>query len=203
MAEQETILLLRAEVSANSNNDFTVGFPYRHPDIRSIEHVRIVLHYYAKMMFLFDRSSPRAFESGRWLLDVMQRLQALPISTTTDLFTEGGMTSYARMVASVQRPGTPYTAELHFISAARRHIITYFDDTHPNFGQMALSVLALMAAAIRQVDQEEIDVLRRGISQMTSTYMDVPRSRAPYLELEALHRVPNEAFLRSILGDVG
>ena len=54
--------LVTATIETDEDHKYLVCFERNHPQLRMAEFVRLVLHYYAKMLFNFDPSNPSGWD---------------------------------------------------------------------------------------------------------------------------------------------
>lgn len=193
--EPKLIKLLSARIVTNEDHKYFVSFSKHHPQLQLPELVRLILHYYAKILFNFDPSDPEMSQSGSILKNMMDSVLAEGIRQDLNILQKANIDDVATMVSSppnnVQRE---IVAALFFIDTTQRHITT--DIPRNVYAQhMVFSVMALLQAALKEMDEECIDVLYRSLANMNADY-DAGQS---YFDMQNLSIIPTRAYMSAIM----
>lgn len=194
--ERNLLRLVSTDIVVDEDHNYHVTFASHHPDLRDSELVRLVLHYYAKMLFNFDPSDPNMSFSATMLNGMMATLVQHGIEKGTDVFKAAHVTDSARMVAAP--PGNvPRTikATMYFVDPIQRHITTKIP-RKTYVQQMVFSVAALLQATIDKLPPEEIAVMGRSLGYMTAAYA----SGEDRAEPQNLLRIPSVAYMSAVVG---
>ena len=195
--EPERMKLLSATIIADEHHRYFVSFEGHHPDLQMTEFVRIVLHYYAKMLFIPDPSEPEVAESAIFLQDAMQKVLDDGISKDSNILRAADIDDVADLV---EAPPTniprKIVADMYFVSAVRRHITTEIPrDVYMQ--QTAFSVFALLQAALKELDEENVRLLGRALTRMNELYA----SGQDYTDLQNLSAIPTAAYADAVMGE--
>jgi hypothetical protein len=187
--------LISATIIADEEHNYFVAFSRHHPQLQLPEFVRLVLHYYAKILFNFDPSDPEMTQSATILREMMDRVLAVGIKRHTNILDVADISDVVRIVSS-KPDNVPreIVATLFFVDTTRRHITT--DIPSDIYAQHTVfSVMVLLQAILAEIDDDCIDVLNRSLKNMHSAY-DAGQS---FSEIENLAAVPRAAYLSAIV----
>jgi len=195
--EPTLIKLLSANIATDEDHRYFVSFSKHHPRLQMPEFARLILHYYAKMLFNFDPSDPEMSQSAFILKNMVHSVIAEGICTDSNILQVADIDDVATMVPS--SPGNvprKIVATLLFVSPMERQINT--DIPRNIYAQQAVfSVMALLQAVLSEMDQDSIDVLNRALANMNAAY----DSGQSYSDMLNLATVPNNAYLSAITGE--
>ncbi len=195
--EPNLIKLLSANIVTDEDHRFFISFSKHHTQLRLPEFVRLILHYYGKILFNFDPSHPEMSQSALILKNMVQSVLAKGIRKDSNILQAAGIDDVAMMVSSPPR-NVPrkVVATLLFVNTTQRHITT--DIPRNVYAQhMVFSVLALLQAVLREIDQECIDVLYRSLASMNAAY----DSGQSYSDMRNLAAIPTSAYMSAIMGE--
>jgi hypothetical protein len=199
--EPRLIRLLSARIISGEGMEFYVEFTRHHPELKSPEFIRIVLHYYAKWMFNLTSTQfyPVKRDSddlmaANILMHYVHESAAVPIAKDSNILSLAGIDDVVRMV-DAPPTNTPreFVATLYFVDRMQRHITTDMPETGYN-QQAVFSVLALMQAVIREIEKDDLPVLSRALRSMNDAY----ENGAQYSDTTGLSLVPNAAFMSAV-----
>ncbi len=195
--EPKLMKLLSARIIIDEDHRYSVSFRKHHPDLKMPEFARLVLHYYAKMLFNFDPADPKMALVADFLQAAMRNVLAQGIRSDSDILQAADIGDVARVVGlpphNIPRE---ITATLYFVSAIHRHIIT--NVPRNIYAQhAAFSVFALLQAALKEMDGVCLDILQKALSEMNARY----ESGESYSELSNLSVIPNMAYVSATMGD--
>jgi hypothetical protein len=195
--EPRLLKLVSTQIVTDDEYRYFVTFSQHHPQLQLPEHVRLVLHFYAKILFNFDPSNEEMAQAARQLKEMMDRLLVDGVEKGSQVFSAVGIADLARMttVRPTNRP-REIVAVLYFVDTIQRHITT--DIARDLYVQHAVfSVFALLQAVLTHVDEECVDTLGRALANMNRVY-DLGQS---YSELQNLAAIPTQAYLSAIAGE--
>ncbi len=194
--EPKSIKLISARIDTDEDHQYFISFSKHHPQLQLPEFVRLILHYYAKILFNFDPSDPEMSQSAFILKNMIQSLLDKGIRKDSNILEDAEIDDVAKIVSSA--PGNiprEILATLFFVDTTRRHITT--DIPKNAYAQhMVFSVVAVIQVALKEMDQDCIDVLNRSLSGMNDAY----DSGQSYSDMQNLAAIPTEAYLSAIMG---
>ena len=195
--EPNLIKLLSARIVTDEDHRYFISFSKHHPQLQLPEFVRLILHYYAKMLFNLHPSHPEMSQSAFILKNMVHSVLAKGIRKDFNVLKAADIDDVAMMVSSPPR-NVPreIVATLLFVNTMQRHITT---DIPRNVyaQQMVFSVMALLQAVLREIDQECIDVLNRSLANMNAAY----DSGESYSDMQNLAAIPTRAYMSAIMGE--
>jgi hypothetical protein len=188
--------LISATIVTDEDYNYFVTFSKHHPQLQLPEFVRLVLHYYAKMLFNFDPSDPEMAQSATILKKMMDRVLTVGIKKDINILDVADISNVARIVSSKpHNVPRQIIATLFFVNTTQRHITT--DIPLNVYAQhMVFSVMVLLQSILKEINGDCIDVLNRSLKNMQSAY----NSGQFFLEMQNLTAVPTTAYLSAIMG---
>jgi hypothetical protein len=189
--------LLSACIVTDENHRYFVSFSKHHPQLQLPEFVRLILHYYAKILFNFDPADPEMSQSAFMLKNMIQSLLDKGIRKDSNILHDADIDDVATMVSSppVNSP-REIVATLFFVDTSRRHITT--DIPRNVYAQHTVfSVMAVIQSALNEMDQDCIDVLNRSLSGMNDVY----DSGQSYSDMQNLADIPTKAYMAAIMDE--
>jgi len=195
--EPNLIKLLSARIVTDEDHRYFISFSKHHPQLQLPEFVRLILHYYAKILFNFDPSDPEMSQSAFILKNMIRSVLDEGIRKDSNILQIADINDVAMMVFSApENKPREIVATLFFVDTTRRHITT--DIPRSAYAQhMVFSVMALIQAALNELDQYCIDVLNRSLSSMNEAY-DCGQS---YSDMQNLAAIPTSAYMSAIMGE--
>ena len=188
--------LLSADIIADEDHRYFVSFHKHHPDLQLPEYARILLHYYAKMLFNLDPLDADAAVAGHHLVDGMEMVLGEGVSKDSNILRAADIDDVAAIVQSPPK-NTPrrIIATLYFVNVTMRHITT---DIPSNIylQQTVFSVFVLLQRVLDEIDEETATILEAALRKATDAYQT-----GSYSELQELSTVPNTAYLNAVMGD--
>jgi len=201
--EPRSVRLLTARIAADDDGKFFVIFSQRHPELKSPEFVRLTLHYYAKVLFLLGTHLSQVpavrlmgVRTADLLRGMVSRFLETGISLDSDLLHLAGIDDVTSMAAAPPAsPKTAIVATLWFKSIFSRGITT--DLVRVRYEQhIVFSVVALLHAALAEIDEPDVAVLNNALRHMNRDYV----SGVSYCSLQSMAETPNAAFLSAFIG---
>jgi hypothetical protein len=195
--EPKLVKLVSACIITDEDHKYFVSFSKHHPQLQLPEYVRLVLHYYAKILFNFDPSDPTMTESARTLKSMMDSVLAAGIHRESDIFYHANVDDVSKMVSSppTNQP-REIRATLYFVDTIQRHITTEVPGNL--YAQhMVISVMAALKGALKEMDKECTEILHRSLTNMNRAY----DSGESHSELRNLAAIPTTAYMSAIMGE--
>jgi hypothetical protein len=189
--------LLSARIVSDEDHRYFILFSRHHPQLQLPEFVRLVLHYYAKIMFNFDPSDPEMSQSAFILKNMVQSVIDEGIQKESNILLNADIDDVATIVFSPsENEPREIVTTLFFVDTTRRHITT--DIPKNTYAQhMVFSVMALIQAALNEMDQDCVVVLNRSLSLMNEAY----NSGQSYSDIANLAGIPTNAYMSAIIGE--
>jgi hypothetical protein len=195
--ESNLIKLISVTIVTDEDHSYFVAFCKHHPQLQLPEFVRLVLHYYAKILFNFDPSDQEMAQSASILRKMMDKVLAIGIKKDTNVLGVADISDVVKIV-SLKPHNVPrqIAATLFFVNTTQRNITT---DIPQNVyaQQIVFSVMVLLQSILTEIDENCISVLNRSLKNMHSAY-DGGQS---FSEIQNLAAVPTTAYLSAIMGE--
>lgn len=168
--EPKETKLLGVRIVTDENYRYFVSFHQYCQLVHAPEYVRLVLYYYAKILFSFDPSGQQMPESGFILQQLIETLLFKGIRKDSNIMRDADIEDVAGLVSAP--PGNvprEIVATLSFDDSAQRYLTTHIPKSV--YGQhMVFSVAALIQATIAKLDQQWITFLNDSLSNMNKAY---------------------------------
>jgi hypothetical protein len=195
--EPNCIKLISATIFTDEDHNYFLIFSKHHPQLKLPEYVRLLLHYYAKILCNFDPLDPNMLISAGILKEAMNKLIMKGIRKDTNILKNANIDDVVKIVSS--KPHNiprKIVATLYFMNTMQRHIVT---DIPPNiYTQHAVfSVMVLLQSVLAEIDDECIDILNKALKHMNAAYA----SGNSFSTIENLASVPTKAYLSAISGN--
>ena len=195
--EPNLIKLLSARIVTDEDHRYFISFSKHHAQLRLPEFVRLILHYYAKMLFNFDPSHPEMSQSALILKSLVHLVLTEGLHKDSNILEAAGIDDVAMIVSSPPKNAPrEVVATLFFVNTTQRHITTDIP-TSVYAQHMVFSVMALLQAVLREIDEECIDVLNRSLASMNAAY----DSGQSYSDMGNLAAIPTRAYMSAIMGE--
>jgi hypothetical protein len=196
-AAPELPALLRARISADDNYRYRVTWVKIDPRCQAPEHIRLVAHYYAKVLFNHGAGNDAMGESARVCLHFMRTLLSHSIADSSDILNLADIGDTATLLPDQGEIGHwRVEATLYFVAVPQRHITTDFPRV-TTAQQVVFSVFVLIQSALRQLsDPEDRRMLEAVLRNMQATY----EGGANWADATNLALVPTRAMNDAILG---
>src|SRR3989344_6943636 len=189
------IPILKAIITFDEDNNAWVEFEKLHPELKSPEYIRIVLHFYAKMLLIIDPKQVEADFAYNQLLSEIDNIYIANLKNNPNILKIADIDD----VVKISRPRAQYhryVATLFAISGVIRHITT--DIPLKGYLQhMAFGVPILIHGVLQYLDGEEIEILQLALKWMNEQY----RSGADFRDMRTWESVPINAFLSGMMSD--
>ncbi|NQU19349.1 DUF4190 domain-containing protein [bacterium] len=185
--------ILRAKISVSPNNEYKVTFEELHPQLQKAEYIRLILCYFAKVLCNFG--SGNIFATSE-LLKEISFIQKENITKNTNIIETAELSDLVKIVDVIGgNQYQVYTVDLIFHPSFNQGVITKFP-LKAIQQQTVFSVPVLIQAIIEKLEEEELNVLSKSLRNMYQSY----NSGVDFADFNNLIKVPNEAYLNSIMG---
>ena len=186
--------LLSAHIATTEDHQYFVSFSIHRPELNPSEYIRLVLHYYAKILFNFDPADEQMAWSAKILKEAMGTLLAHGIRKDAHIFRIIDVDDVACMIPSHPKDSPlELVATLSYVSDTRRHIASIIP-TSSSAQHMVFSVFALIHTTLHKMNKEQIDIMQRALLLMNTLY-DGGQS---YADMNNLVAVPEQAYLSAV-----
>lgn len=193
--EPRAIALLKCNILADEDHRYFVTFNKLHPNVQRPEFVRIILHYYAKMLYNFDPSDEEAAKSAAILQSLVDSLLTVGIRLDSDILPLVNLDDVVQMVdMPPQNNPRKISTTLYFVSPTQRYVTTEFP-REVYHQHLVFSFFALLKASLHEMDSECVDILDRALRTMNKAY----DSGESFSSMESMARIPTEAYLSAIV----
>jgi hypothetical protein len=189
--------LLVARIVADEDHRYFISFSINDPKVKNCEFVRLILHYYAKLLFNFDPSNREMSHAASILKSMVQSLLNKGIRKHSNVLKDADIDDVAKIISThPQNLPREIVATLYFVDEFRRAITT--DIPRNVYAQhMVFSVAVLIQAALNEMDQDSIYLLNRSLTIMNEFY----DSGVSYSDIKCLESVPHDAYLSAKKGE--
>lgn len=195
--EPNLIKLISARVVTDEDHRYFVSFHRHNPRLQLPEFVRLILHYYAKILFVFDPSDPEMSEAASMLESMMHSVLSKGISRDSNILEIADIANVVEIVDSPpQNVPREIVATLFFVNSTQRHMTTEIP-RNVYAQHTVFSVMVLLQAALKEMDQECIEVLEDSLSNMNDLYA----LGENYSDKQNLSAIPTKAYLSAIMGE--
>lgn len=189
--EPNRVRLVSAQISVDDNNRYFISLTRYHSQVQPFEYVRLLLHYYARVLFLFHPSDPKMMQSAHELIAIMRTIFQKRLDAGCHVFQRAGIKEAATVLFF--RPEgdcREILATLYYLGKGQFYLQAQFPKK-ASLSNVAYSVPALLQSILPELDERSINVLNFALGKMNETYA-MGRS---FSSLEAMSAVPTEAFV--------
>ena len=183
------IPLLKATISSPDGLRYKVSFEKEHSEVKSVEYIRMVLCFAAKMLHIIDPNDANQTDVQRELLEAIQKLSRIKLNHQTDVMEACGQPIDCTKGKANSEDKT-IVATLYFMNLMERFVNTSLPYKWFRY-QFLHSWLALVQETLPKLNEMEIYLLQRSLKRMSEFYFE---EGADYSSLQALREVPNRAI---------
>jgi len=187
------IPVLKAIITFDEDNNASVEFEKLHPELKSPEYIRMVLHYYAKMLLIIDPDQPGSVFAHNQLLTSVDSISNANLKGGPNVLKIADINNVVKL-SKPEGKCHRFVATLFAISGAVRHI-TATIPVKGNLQHLAFSVPVLIQGALQYLDDEEIGTLQLALKWMNEQY----RGGADFSNMKTWESVPINAYLVRVL----
>ena len=188
------VRVVSACISADEEYRYFVSLMRHHSHVQPFEYVRLLLHYYARVLFLFDPAKEQMVQSANGLKEMMGVIFGKRVDTDCDVLQRAGIDGTVTLVAA--EPGknrreiitTLYYFSINFMKGE-----LYLKADIPkdvSVQHMIYSVPALLQSLLPELDGRSVNVLNYAMGEMNKAY-DAGKS---FSELPNMSSIPTESF---------
>lgn len=184
------VKLVSARICADKGYRFFVSLQRYHSQVQPFEFVRLLLHYYARVLFLFDPSNPQMMHSAKGLKEMMRTIFGRRVDHDCNILQRAGINGVVTLLNSEpQQKRKEIFITLYYLGKGELYLKTDIPKD-VSIQQVVYSVPALLQLILPELDGRSINVLNYAVSKMNEGY-NTGRS---FSELSNLSAIPTEAF---------
>lgn len=191
--ERKQNILLCAVILTDEDFRFLVEFNTHDANIKNDEYVRLVLHYYAKILFNFDPNDVQMAGAAKVLKSMMDAILTARIGKDSNILKLGNIDDVAKMVSSPPKNVPRKIVAKLYSSADNQRVITTDIPVNAYAQHMVFSVVALLHAIVGILDEPSISILNTSVKYMNMSY----KSGVSHSDIHNLIKIPNEAYFAS------
>ena len=188
------VRVVSACISADEEYRYFVSLMRHHSQVQPFEYVRLLLHYYARVLFLFDPAKEQMVQSANGLKEMMGVIFGKRVDTDCDVLQRAGIDGTVTLVAA--EPGKnrrEIITTLYYLSINLMKGELYLKADIPkdvSVQHMIYSVPALLQSLLPELDGRSVNVLNYAMGEMNKAY-DAGKS---FSELPNMSSIPTESF---------
>lgn len=190
------IPLLSATILIDEEGNASVKFEKLHPDLVINEYVRLALHYYAKILFIFDPNQPEPIDAYELLQSAIDTISTANLSHDSNILRLADIDDVVRL-SKPEGKCYRYKAKLFALSAVQRRIETKIPFPKGYLQHMAFSVPILIQGVLQHLDESAIEIMKLSFKYMNEQY----RSGLDYKQMKNMINVPISAYTDSLMSD--
>lgn len=189
---QKKIDLLRAEVLVDESMNYKVNFFKMHSELQSPEYIRIVLHYYSKVLFNFGGSDPQSAQASEVLLRLMAHLCSITNERSSEILEIVDIDDVVSISAPSKNKQRKIDITFKFIDPMTRQIVTKIP-MKVSSQQVVYSVFVLLHEVQKHLTDIEVSMLFNKLEYLSSLYL----GGEDFSSMRNLSLLPNQAFFDS------
>ena len=188
------VRVVSACISTDEEYRYFVSLMRHHSQVQPFEYVRLLLHYYARVLFLFDPAKEQMVQSANGLKEMMGVIFGKRVDTDCDVLQRAGIDGTVTLVAA--EPGKnrrEIITTLYYLSINLMKGELYLKADIPkdvSVQHMIYSVPALLQSLLPELDGRSVNVLNYAMGEMNKAY-DAGKS---FSELPNMSSIPTESF---------
>ena len=188
------VKVVSARISADEESRYFVSLTRYHSQVRPFEYVRLLLHYYARVLFLFDPANEEMVQSAKRLKEMMSAIFARRIDAAGNVLQRAGIDGKMTLVTSEpQKNRREIITTLYYLSINFLKGKLYLKADIPkdaSIQHVIFSVPALLQSILPELDGRSVNVLNYAVGEMNKAY----DSGKSFSELHNMSAIPTEAF---------
>jgi len=188
------VRLVSARISADEDYRYFVSLMRHHGQVQPFEFVRLLLHYYARVLFLFDPANEQMVQAANELKEMMRGIFSRRVDADCDILQRAGIAGTMALVTSEpQKNRREIITTLYYLSINLLKGELYLKADIPKYASiqhMVYSVLALLQSILPELDVRSVNVLNYAVGEMNKAY-DAGKG---FSELHNMSAIPTEAF---------
>ncbi len=189
---------ITVKVGIIEENHFFISMNLERLEFGLPEFARLVLHYYAKILYILDPADKESALSASAMFHMMDKVIEKPIARYSNILEIADINDV--MEVSIGQPENPHcrmVAKLYYIDQMHRAIKTWFRGNIYQ-QQVVFSLFALLQEAVNRCDPACIDILRRSLMFMNTLYGQGHN----YSDISSLYEIPNRAYLGTVFAEM-
>jgi hypothetical protein len=188
------VRLVSARISADEEYRYFVSLARYHSQVQPFEFVRLLLHYYARVLFLFDPVNEQMLQGANELKEMMRTIFGRRVDADCDVLQRAGIGGTMSIVTSEPQKdrreisATLYYHRIHFTKGE-----LYLEADIPrdaSIQHMVFSVPALLQSILPKLDRRSVNVINYALVQMNYLY----GAGRNFSDLSNMSAIPTEAF---------
>ena len=188
------VRVVSACISADEEYRYFVSLIRYHSQVQHFEYVRLLLHYYARVLFLFDPANEEMVQSANRLKEMMSAIFGRRVDHGCNILQRAGIDGKMTLVTSEpQKNRREIITTLYYLSINLLKGELYLKADIPKDAtvqQMVYSVPALLQSILPELDGRSVNVLNYAVREMNKAY-DAGKS---FSDLHNMSAIPTEAF---------
>jgi len=184
------VRVVSARIVADEESRYFVSLARYHPQVQPFEYVRLLLHYYARVLFLFNPADERMMQSAKDLKEMMRVIFNRRVDAGRDVLQRAGIDGAMTLVTSeLQKNRKEIFITLYYLKRGELYLKAEIPK-EATVQQMVYSVPALLQSILPELDGRSVNVLNYAVKEMNKAY-DAGKS---FSELHNMSAIPTEAF---------
>ena len=188
------VKVVSARISVDEECKYFVSLIRHHSQVRPFEYVRLLLHYYARVLFVFDPAKEEMVQSADRLKEMMGAIFARRVDTAGDVLQRAGIEGEMALVTSEpQENRREIIATLYYLSMNFLKGKLYLKADIPkdaSIQQVVFSVPALLQSILPELDGRSFNLLNHAVGEMNEFY----KAGRSFSDLSNMSAIPTEAF---------
>ncbi len=188
------VKVVSARISVDEECKYFVSLIRHHSQVRPFEYVRLLLHYYARVLFLFDPANEEMAESAKRLKEMMSAIFARRVEAAGNVLQRAGIDGEMTLVTSEpQKNRREIIATLYYLSMSLLKGKLYLKADIPkdaSIQHMVFSVPALLQSILPELDGRSVNLLNHAVGEMNDFY----KAGRSFSDLSNMSAIPTEAF---------
>lgn len=184
------VRVVSACISADEEYRYFVSLIRYHSQVQPFEYVRLLLYYYARVLFLFDPSNEQMVQSALGLKEMMRAIFGRRVNADCDVLQRAGIDVKMTLVTSEpQKNRKEIFITLYYLKKGELYLKAEIPKD-ATVQQMVYSVPALLQSILPELDGRSVNVLNYAVREMNKAY-DAGKS---FSDLHNMSAIPTEAF---------
>lgn len=182
--------LLKAIIAFDENDNATIQIEKLNPEIKNDEYIRLVLHYYAKILYNFDPNQPEANQAYDLLLTATEDISEANLSDNPNILELADIDDVVTLVENPIEQKYRFVGTLFAGIGVERYVKTKIP-LKLYLQHMAFTVPILIQGILHSLNINEIEILQLSLKSMNKQY----GSGVDFRKLKNLVSVPIKAYI--------
>jgi len=184
------VRVVSACISADEEYRYFVSLIRYHSQVQPFEYVRLLLYYYARVLFLFDPSNERMVQSALGLKEMMRAIFGRRVNADCDVLQRAGIDGAMTLVTSEpQKNRKEIFITLYYLKKGELYLKAEIPKD-ATVQQMVYSAPALLQSILPELDGRCVNVLNYAVREMNKAY----EAGKSFSDLHNMSAIPTEAF---------